>query len=258
MVLSKLNTYVNDFSISRPALRVSWGIPVPDDDTQVIHVWFEALLNYLSAIGYPWMKSEPKEYGWPSDCQLMGKDIVWYDLLIAHIAFRNIELYYRFHAVHWPALLMALELPLPRRLLSHSHWLIGNTKMSKSAGTVVNPFSVMDTFGVDTVRFYLAHDGNINKDMDYSYHLMLERHRKWLAGGLGNLFSRVTRSSLFDLSASRRRMHGTRPADERSMAHVEVLEALPNSIKTFMEKMDIASALKEITHVIQAVSLSMY
>ena len=175
---------------------------------------------------------------------------------IVHIAFTNIEPSYRFHAVHWPAILMALELPLPQRLLSHSHWLIGKLKMSKSAGTVVNPFSVLYSFGSDTVRFYLAHDGSINKDMDYNCSLMIERYRKWLAGGLGNLFSRVTRSSMFDLSASTRRMHGTRPTDERSMAHVEILKALPKTIMAFMEKMDIASALKEITHVIKAVRLS--
>ena len=155
--------------------------------------------------------------------------------------------------MHWPAILMALDLPLPQRLLSHSHWLVGNLKISKSAGTVVNPFSVMETFGVDTVRFYLAHDGNINKDTDYSHLLVLERHRKWLAGGLGNLFSRITRSSMFDLSASVKRMHGTRPTDDMPVALLDVIEALPKRFKANMEKMDISSALKEITHLIQAV-----
>ena len=125
--------------------------------------------------------------------------------------------------------------------------------MSKSAGTVVNPFFVMDTFGVDTIRFYLAHDGNINKDTDYSHLLVLERHRKWLAGGLGNLFSRITRSSMFDLSASVRRMHGIRPTDNMSLALLRTLEELPLNVKVNMDKLDISSALKEITQVIQVV-----
>ena len=77
MILSKLADYFDDFSISRPASRVNWGIPVPGDESQVIHVWFDALLNYLSAIGYPWKNTTLNENGWPADCHLMGKDIVW-------------------------------------------------------------------------------------------------------------------------------------------------------------------------------------
>lgn len=157
---------LEDISISRPASRLSWGVPVPQDPTQTIYVWFDALLIYLSGSGYPWRApsgtidaAKMHASGWPADVQVVGKDIL------------------RFHALYLPAILLALnagpyagagvqvtpaaveEIPLPRTLLAHAHWTASGRKMSKSVGNVVDPLAEMERWGVDGVRFYLMRIG---------------------------------------------------------------------------------------------------
>jgi methionyl-tRNA synthetase len=133
---------MGDLSISRPRSRLQWGIEVPDDPSHTIYVWMDALLNYLSYSGYP----RHHENLWPADTHVIGKDII------------------RFHAVYWPAILMALELPLPRQILAHAHWTMGNFKMSKSRGNVVNPFEALKDFTPDGVRFFLMSKGGLASD----------------------------------------------------------------------------------------------
>ena len=170
-VVKAVEDGLEDLSISRPAERLTWGVRVPDDSSQTIYVWLDALLNYITAAGYPWAPPSPEGSGssqpqqqqktgtmWPADVQVIGKDIV------------------RFHAIYWPTILLALDLPLPRRLLTHAHWTLGRAKMSKSVGNVVNPFFAIDRFGVDVMRFYLAHDGGIQHDSDYSNFHIIERY----------------------------------------------------------------------------------
>jgi methionyl-tRNA synthetase len=151
---------LQDLSISRTTIK--WGIPVPGDDAHVVYVWFDALLNYLS--GCP-------EGGWPPDLQLVGKDIL------------------RFHAVYWPAFLMAMELPLPKTILAHGWWLMGDSKMSKSLGNIVRPEQLL-RFGVDAARFYLMRDMQVGHDRSFSYEGFMERLNADLANGLGNLAAR--------------------------------------------------------------------
>ena len=151
---------LQDLSISRTTIK--WGIPVPGDEAHVVYVWFDALLNYLS--GCP-------EGGWPPDLQLVGKDIL------------------RFHAVYWPAFLMAMELPLPTTILAHGWWLMGDSKMSKSLGNIVRPEQLL-RFGVDAARFYLMRDMQVGHDRSFSYEGFMERLNADLANGLGNLAAR--------------------------------------------------------------------
>ncbi|GAA6048916.1 hypothetical protein JCM3770_007117 [Rhodotorula araucariae] len=184
-LVSSLNTPastdLHDLSISRPASRLSWGIPVPDDPQHTIYVWIDALVNYLTAAGYPWQGGEAFEKGqvWPPDLQVVGKDIV------------------RFHALYLPAVLLALDLPLPKHLLTHGHWTMDKHKMSKSRGNVANPFEAMQLWGVDAMRMYLMRvGGNSASDADYSATEIERFYRKDLAGQMGNLLNRVTTKKL--------------------------------------------------------------
>ena len=154
-----------DISISRPRTRLEWGIPVPDDSSQTVYVWFDALLIYLTGSGYPWPAAEHGKTAqmgcWPADLQVIGKDIL------------------RFHAVYLPAILCALSasppaaagdesnmhaLPLSRTILAHAHWTSSQKKMSKSLGNVADPWEAIDRWGVDIVRFYLIRVGGRWKD----------------------------------------------------------------------------------------------
>ena len=159
---------VEDLSVSRPRSRVKWGVPVPGDSRQTIYVWVDALINYLTVLGYPDMQA-----GWPADVHVVGKDIV------------------RFHAIHWPALLMSAGLEPPRRVLTHAHWTMGKFKMSKSRGNVVDPLKALGLFGVDSVRWYLmSSGGSLPGDSDYSDQQLRTSH-SMLAGQLGNLVQRI-------------------------------------------------------------------
>ncbi|KAJ2741798.1 methionyl-tRNA synthetase [Coemansia sp. BCRC 34301] len=175
-VLAWLRSGLEDLSVSRPRSRLKWGIPVPGDDEHTIYVWVDALVNYATVDGYPWGDIKPGFF--PPDVQVVGKDIV------------------RFHAVYWPALLMAASLPLPKRILAHAHWTMGSQKMSKSKGNVADPFEAIERYGLDTLRYFMIRNGGIADDGDYSPDEILVRHKKDLAGQLANLAARCTSESL--------------------------------------------------------------
>ena len=180
-VIKWVSEGLEDLSISRPVERLAWGVRVPDDESQTIYVWLDALINYITKAGYPFTPGKESEGGWPANVQVIGKDIV------------------RFHCIYWPAFLMAVNVEPPTQILTHAHWTLGHEKMAKSTGNVVDPFFAIDRFGVDLMRYYLAHDGGIANDSDYGNHLIVERYKKGLQGGLGNLVSRVTRSKLWSV-----------------------------------------------------------
>ncbi len=161
---------LKDLSISRTSFR--WGVPVPGDDAHVMYVWIDALTNYLTAIGYP-DTDGPLWKFWPADLHLVGKDIL------------------RFHAVIWPALLMAAELPLPKRVFAHGWWTIEGEKMSKSIGNVIDPRELAETFGVDPLRFFLLRETTFGSDGDYSRASLIRRMNVELANDLGNLAQRT-------------------------------------------------------------------
>jgi len=161
---------LRDLSISRTSF--SWGVPVPGDSRHVIYVWFDALINYLTAAGYP-DDMERFARHWPAWVHIIGKDIL------------------RFHAVYWPTFLMAAGLPLPRQVFSHGWWTLNGTKMSKSVGNVVDPYAVTDTYGVDPFRYFLLRESTFGLDADFSTDALERRINADLANDLGNLASRV-------------------------------------------------------------------
>ncbi|KAI9286339.1 tRNA synthetases class I (M)-domain-containing protein [Umbelopsis sp. AD052] len=178
-VQSWIDMGLADLSISRPRSRLTWGIQVPNDPDHTIYVWLDALVNYITATGYPWADNQKGiKNGWPADVHIVGKDIV------------------RFHAIYWPAFLMAANLPLPKQIVAHAHWTMNKQKMSKSRGNVVEPMAAMDYFGVDPVRYYLLRDGGLADDGDYSHEAVMVRYKKDLAGQLGNLLARCTAPAL--------------------------------------------------------------
>ncbi|KAI3396455.1 hypothetical protein diail_12175 [Diaporthe ilicicola] len=184
-VVSWVQNNLEDLSISRPSSRLNWGIRVPGDDSQTIYVWVDALINYLTKAGFPkWTPGEETDGGWPADVHVIGKDIV------------------RFHGVYWPALLLAVGLSPPKKLLSHAHWTMNGRKMSKSLGNVVNPYYAIDRWGVDTMRLFMVLDGGIDNDANYDNQSIVHRYKKVLAGTFGNLLSRTTRSKAWNVRTS--------------------------------------------------------
>ena len=230
---------LEDLSVSRPVERLSWGIQVPDDESQTIYVWLDALVNYVTKAGYPWAPGREEAGGWPADVQVIGKDIV------------------RFHCIYWPAFLLALNIPPPKQILTHAHWTLGKQKMAKSTGNVVNPFFALDRFGVDTIRYYLAHDGGLVDDADYENKYIVEKYKKGLQGGLGNLVSRITRPKIWNVRNSIEAAHdGTllKP-DESTLQQLELLESVRDSVSACFDQLNPGAALHHIMNVVYEVSI---
>jgi methionyl-tRNA synthetase len=162
---------LRDLSVSRTSFK--WGIPVPDDPRHVMYVWFDALTNYLTAVGFPDDEVRFRRY-WPADVHLMGKEIV------------------RQHTVYWPAFLMAAGLELPRRVVGHGWWLMNEAKMSKSLGNVVQPQGYSDRFGVDALRYFVMREMVVGQDASFTDEVFLTRYNSDLANDLGNVVSRAT------------------------------------------------------------------
>mmetsp|Transcript_23687 Transcript_23687/g.36586 ORF Transcript_23687/g.36586 Transcript_23687/m.36586 type:complete len:575 (+) Transcript_23687:75-1799(+) len=171
-VLSFVKGGLKDLSISRTSFE--WGVPVPGDDDHVMYVWIDALANYISALGYPNME-EGSDFSkfWPASLHVVGKDIL------------------RFHAVYWPAFLMAADLPVPNRLFAHGWWTKDGEKISKSLGNVIDPVELVDKYGVDQTRFFLMSDVTFGSDGDFSDDAMIRTCNARLANELGNLCQRV-------------------------------------------------------------------
>jgi methionyl-tRNA synthetase len=170
-IMSVLKEGLEDISISRPKSKLDWGVPVPGDKDQVMYVWFEALMNYLTVLGYP-EADDFKQY-WPANVQVVGKDII------------------RFHAAIWPGMLMALGLPLPKQLYVHGHITLDGKKMSKSLGNVVAPVEVISKYGIDPFRYYfLRHIPSYN-DGDFSWDSFEAAYNNELANELGNAVQRT-------------------------------------------------------------------
>ena len=162
---------VQDVSISRPRKNLSWGVPVPDDPDQIMYVWIDALANYITVIGYP-DDEQWRDY-WPADVQVVGKDIL------------------RFHAGIWPAMLLGLDLSLPKKLLVHGFVNVGGAKMSKSVGNVVDPNEIIDNYGVDAFRYFFARHIPTLDDGDFTWEKFENAYNNELGSDLGNLVQRV-------------------------------------------------------------------
>ena len=171
-VLGFLKNDLSDLCISRPKARLEWGIEIPFDKDYVTYVWFDALINYISAPKYS-EDNKIFDLHWPADVHLIGKDIL------------------TTHSVYWPTMLMSLNLPLPKTIFAHGWWLTDDKKMSKSLGNVISPLMLIDEFGVDPVRYYLMSEMVLGLDATFSMDSFTKKYNSDLANDLGNLVSRV-------------------------------------------------------------------
>ena len=213
---------MEDLCISRTSF--DWGIPVPIDDKHVIYVWFDALTNYLTPIGF---LDDPEKFNkfWPADIHLVGKEIV------------------RFHSIIWPCILMALDLPLPKQVYGHGWLVVNGSKMSKSVGNVVDPIGLIEEFGADTIRYFLLREINLGQDGNFSRDALIQRINSDLANDLGNLLHRT-------LNMVGKFQQGVvLPAEGRSEIDESLISDAMASVKTFDEGM----ADMKISHVIKGV-----
>ncbi|ETW05632.1 methionine-tRNA ligase [Aphanomyces invadans] len=164
---------LRDVSVSRLREKIAWAISVPDDEAHSVYVWLDALTNYLTCCKYPTDMAHFQSC-WPAAYHIVGKDIL------------------KFHAIYWPAFLMAANLPLPNKIVAHAHWTVNGVKMSKSLGNVVNPTDIINKFGLDAVRYYLLREGVLTDDGDFSETMLKEHVNNELADTLGNLVIRAT------------------------------------------------------------------
>jgi len=169
-IISFVESGLKDLSISRTSFK--WGIPVPGNPKHVIYVWLDALTNYLAALGFPNTKSRMEEY-WPANVHMIGKDIT------------------KFHAIYWPAFLIAAGIELPKQVVSHGWWLVEGEKMSKSLGNVIDPFALIDKYGLDQVRYYLMREISFGNDGSFSHKSFIERNNSELSNKVGNLAQRT-------------------------------------------------------------------
>ena len=221
-MINFINQGMEDLCISRTSF--DWGIPVPIDDKHVIYVWFDALTNYLTPIGY---LDDPEKFQkfWPANIHLVGKEIV------------------RFHSIIWPCILMALDLPLPKQVFGHGWLVVDGTKMSKSIGNVVDPIGLIEEFGADAIRYFLLREINLGQDGNFSRDALIQRINSDLANDLGNLLHRT-------LNMVGKFQQGVVLASEGcSEIDASLIEDAMTTVKTFADDMN----NMKISHAIKAV-----
>ena len=213
-IVSFVKQGLKDLSVTRPRSRVKWGIEVPFDPEHTIYVWFDALFNYLSALG------EKRNYYWPADLHIVGKDIL------------------RFHAVFWPAFLISVGYEIPRTIFAHGWWTVEGKKMSKSLRNVIDPYEVVKEYGLDEVRYFLLREVPFGQDGDFSKDAILNRINGELANEIGNLFSRV-------ISMSGKYLGG-KVAGEADPAYLKVASEVIENYESFMREVSFYRALEEV------------
>jgi methionyl-tRNA synthetase len=227
-VMSFVRGGLRDLSISRTTFN--WGIPVPDAPDHVMYVWLDALQNYVTACGFP-DPDAPRWRFWPADVHFVGKDII------------------RFHAVYWPAFLMAAGLPVPKRVTSHGWWVVEGEKMSKSLGNVIDARGLVDEYGLDQVRYFLLREKPFGADGSISHQAIVSRINVELANDLGNLAQRSLSLLARNMDAV---LPGRGPSTEADTALSAAAGALPGLVRGAIERQVFHEALDEIWKVIRA------
>ena len=215
---------LEDLAVSRTSFK--WGIPVPFDDKHVIYVWVDALSNYITALGYTSDNDELYRKYWPADIHLVGKEII------------------RFHTIIWPAMLMALDLPLPKQVYGHGWVIMDGGKMSKSKGNVVDPVRLAARYGVDALRYFLLRDMPLGQDSQFSNEILINRINSDLANNLGNLMSRSIAMNMKYFDGIVGRSGAYVPEEDDPI--LEKARELPSQIEELMDGMRLADALAKI------------
>jgi len=218
---------LRDLSISRVSLK--WGVPFPGDPEHVVYVWLDALTNYISALGFGSDDDTLFQRYWPARLHLVGKDIL------------------RFHCVYWPAFLMSAGLPLPERIFGHGWWMRDEAKMSKSLGNVVRPDHLLERFGSDPLRYYLAREMAFGQDASFSDEAFVERYNSDLANNLGNAASRT-------LSMTHRYLEGSVPAPASDGPVAEAARATITAYTAHMEALEPHRALDSVWQLLTAIN----
>ena len=227
-VLSFVNKGLEDLSISRTTFK--WGIPVPSNNEHIIYVWLDALTNYLSGVGYPNINSENWNKYWPANIHVVGKDIL------------------RFHAIYWPAFLMAANIELPKKIYAHGWWTVNGEKMSKSTGNVISPNHIINSYGLDQFKYFLLREVRFGQDGDFSEEALIKRVNSDLANDYGNLAQRVLSFVYKNNNAS---MPGYTVFNEEDKILLDLINTINNNIKEFMNDYQITNALEELWIVIR-------
>ncbi|PCI56124.1 MAG: methionine--tRNA ligase [Alphaproteobacteria bacterium] len=222
---------LRDLSISRHKSRLKWGIPVPDDEDHVMYVWLDALTNYITALGYPDENTEKFNKFWPADYHVIGKDIT------------------RFHAIYWPAFLMAANLPLPKTIFAHGFINVGGTKMSKSIGNVLSPDDLIETYGLDQIRYFLMREIPHGQDGNFSHEQAVLRINADLANGLGNLAQRTLSMVYKNCDA---KIPAPQAFTEDDQALLQQAYAMTDQIRASFDALKINRALEHIWGVVSA------